>query len=249
MSGVDDGPFEGDPPARSSFDISDEALAAQLRATRCEGLLWMITAPMFAGYAERVLRSLIRNGRINRRMLELKLKGAVLHDDELDSLGSERAELDDLVAAALGDGMVKFRDRGLLGDEWSPEGGASLTTYCANTVITCLPSAIRRWRVNTGRRNRLLADDIFDLEQLGRLPVPGDDDDAATLRLLEICNGADPRLRKILQYMLEHDCTLREAADQCGVAPRTAYRLRQQLREEQRRRDHPEPREQEDESS
>jgi len=225
---------------RDPFGMTDEELAAQLRATQCEGLLWELVIALWEPFAERTLHALILNGQINARLKRLlRRAGPRLYDDEQLRLSNHPAEREELVAEAVADGLIHMRKHGLLGRKWSPEGGATLTTYFVNTVVLCLPSALRRWRSTRGGPLIAWHDDLADLEAAGLLPTPRTDDaEDAAVELLDqtITEMLYPLSEIVQQWRLRPDDGFAEAARRCGIARSTAYRLLQTYREERLRR-------------
>ena len=47
------------------------------------------------------------------------------------------------------EGFVYFRDRGLLGREWSAEHGQPLNEYFVNACVLAFPNVYRRWQTRT----------------------------------------------------------------------------------------------------
>lgn len=228
--------WSDDDPLHSALGMGEAVLAEQLRATRCEGLLWEFASAILVGYAGRILHGLILDGRINAKMRQLRLRGAAafLTWPELRHLGECLADREDLVAESLSNGMTRFRDEALLGGVWRPDGGASLPTYYVNTTTVCLPTAIRRWRVGRRHHDRMIAGDLAELESLGLLPAPreGDDEavDAAVDRLVA---AMPPRLARVVRYWREHPDldNLSQAADGAHEPRSTVHRQWQQFRD------------------
>lgn len=222
-----------DDPSSPPTSAGDAALAAQLRATRCTGTLWELTSAIWGNYTTRTLHGLVLNGQLNARLDELRLRGARLRDDESQRLRVVPLERDDLVGEAVGDGLVRMRDDALLGGRWTVAGRASLTTWCVDTTLVGVPSAIRRWRATRRSPMAVLHEDIAELEAIGLVPPPHPDTDAASERLEEVIAEMPHPLNAIFTcWRKDPDLGFAGAAHACGVPRSTAYRLYSTFRAE-----------------
>ncbi|SEQ53329.1 RNA polymerase sigma-70 factor, ECF subfamily [Lentzea xinjiangensis] len=84
-------------------------------------------------------------------------------------------EAEELASDAVFEGFVYFRDRGLLGKEWSVDHELPLTEYFVNACVLAFPNVYRRWqtRVN-GWQDVRLVDTLASLENVVAEGTPED---------------------------------------------------------------------------
>lgn len=210
----------------------DRPLYEQLFAAGFTGPAWTLVAENLACYCYPKLEAWLQTGMIFERCAK---KGYGLLRPPFELAPDEVSELAaNTVMAALN----VFRTKCLAGQGWTPDGGASLTSWVFGDCLNAFPNVWRKWL--TAQRQTLdrRADagdllDAIDHEARGCTP-PADNivllraDVEAALRL------ANPQLRRILHLLaLGYD---RPAVCEIlgeGLTPRAVegrlHRLRQRL--------------------
>ncbi|MFV8160759.1 RNA polymerase sigma factor [Mycobacterium sp. 134] len=116
-------------------------------AVRVEGFCgrrWDRLAGDLAAYGWAVLDAWMRTGYIFAKVRDIgrPLPHTDTESRELETKPDVRAELCAETAARA---LKKFRDAGLAGTGWSPDGGASLTTFFVGACIQAFNNEFRRW--------------------------------------------------------------------------------------------------------
>jgi DNA-directed RNA polymerase specialized sigma24 family protein len=95
------------------------------------------------GYAYPVLRSWLASGQIVAEAARRGAKGLrSLADRSVALTGSD---VDDLVQDTLVLALRRFAERGRVGQGWSPDGGASLSTYFVGSCVLAFADVYRTW--------------------------------------------------------------------------------------------------------
>ncbi|WUH97712.1 hypothetical protein OHR68_29930 [Spirillospora sp. NBC_00431] len=189
------------------------------------GADWDYFANDLAAYALPVLMSWTRTGKIARLCA---LKGRPIRPAPPDWTFEDRSSI---VTMTIAVALNRFRDR-LRKDGWSPDGGATLTTYFIGAVILQYPNQFNRW-LDERRRVRELTGPAPVTDAAGNviLITPRSDDDPARtainhVYLAYLLDDMPPALAEACRLMYTGH-TQREAADAAG---RTEGALGEQLR-------------------
>ena len=148
-------------------------------------------------FALSALPSLITSSQAIRRLRRLGIPVS-------GPLPATREDVQEVVSEVVVDGLRLFRQKAAEGTGWSPEGGASLTTYFLNACLLTYPNAYRRWLRRTTRQSREVAtSDIPDV------PVPDHlDTIVAREGLQNLLKGLNEREREtamLLAYGFSRD--------------------------------------------
>lgn len=126
--------------------LADAAVVRALAAEGFAGKNYARFEMQLAEYGMAVLPGFIKHGKIwahcARGGVRLTPTEADLRALEAD--GGQGAH--DLAATTVAVTVKKFRKLALVQGRWSPEGGASLTTYFMGLVRWVFPNELRRWR-------------------------------------------------------------------------------------------------------
>jgi DNA-directed RNA polymerase specialized sigma24 family protein len=178
-------------------------------------------------YALPVLKQLVVSGQIRIRCYRLGRPISGLN--ELDRFTSH--DLDDFAQEMVTRALPLFTKAVFVDRRWSPEGGASLTTYFINGCIRQFPDIYRKWRRDLQRYMPSGLDP--DPDATSRTPDPAavvaDTDQAVRLMYQVPAGLREVVARRAVGY------TTPEAAAHAGLTPKAAegrlYRLRKTLSE------------------
>lgn len=160
------------------MDSSDSALAADrlrvdgvlvqhFRESGLSGPRWDQFHRQLLGRGLTIVTKLVSSGAMFSRSGR---NGRYLQQQEIP-----RLEAEELASDAVYEGFVYFRDRGLLGREWSVEHGQPLEEYFVNACVLAFPNVYRRWQTRThGWQNVRLVDTLASLEHVVTEGTPED---------------------------------------------------------------------------
>ncbi|MFD5824710.1 RNA polymerase sigma factor [Lentzea sp. NPDC060358] len=157
---------------------SDSALAAD--RLRTDGVLmqhfreWGLSGPRWEEFHRQLLAhglevvtKLVRSGAMFARCDQ---QGRFLQRQEIPP-----QEAEELASDAVYEGYVIFRDRGLLGREWTVEHGQPLNEYFVNACVLAFPNVYRRWQTRgNGWQDVRLVDTVASLENVVTEGTPED---------------------------------------------------------------------------
>jgi hypothetical protein len=138
---ADDGVASTDDRTRAERLAADAELLEALRADNFEGVAWATFAEALGSYGLQVLRAWIYSGEVFRSLQLRKIPCPPLPSDRdwtpdvADELANET------VARALS----AFREKVLRPGRWSPERGATLTSFFIGQCLFQFPSVFRAW--------------------------------------------------------------------------------------------------------
>jgi RNA polymerase sigma-70 factor (ECF subfamily) len=114
-----------------------------------------------------IVTKLVRSGAMFSRCGR---QGRYLHQQEIPL-----QEAEELASDAVYEGFVYFRDRGLLGREWSVEHGQPLNEYFVNACVLAFPNVYRRWQTRAhGWQDVRLVESVASLEHVVTEATPED---------------------------------------------------------------------------
>jgi DNA-directed RNA polymerase specialized sigma24 family protein len=129
-------------------------------------------------------------------------------------------------------GILDFRERGLRGGQWRPDGGASLRTYFVGSCVLAFPNVYRRWRTE-GEASRQAALAARPVDVIEDRALPDDPCELAVreLHLADCLAGVpDERTRQAILYQ-EFGYSLKEIAELLAVTPGAVKQLLARQRE------------------
>lgn len=145
----------------------DGVLVQHFRESGLSGPRWNEFHRKLLGRGLDVVTNLVRSGAMFTRCGQ---QGRYLRRQEIPP-----QEAEELASDAVYEGFVYFRERGLLGREWSEERGQPLFEYFVNACVLAFPNVYRRWqtRVN-GWQDVRLVDSWASLEHVATEGTPED---------------------------------------------------------------------------
>jgi DNA-directed RNA polymerase specialized sigma24 family protein len=149
-------------------ELSNLDLVGCLKQNGCTGVLWLRTVDRVVSYGTGTLRRQMVDGSVNSKLARLRCP-IRLGPSEREHLRAHPHERDDLVQDAVFAGLVRLRDRGILGGEWDPAKGADLMTYFVNGCLLSLPNPMREWRRQRTAAVPTITYDAADLDALRAL--------------------------------------------------------------------------------
>lgn len=118
----------------------DQEILAVLKSCDFRGPAWAEFIEALVAYAYQPLLFWIRS----RRIVHLcRGKGIPLPTDFVKPMTDQ--EMEQVTRDVLADAVIKFESL-LRQGRWSPQGGATLTTYFVGQCIICFPNSYRAWR-------------------------------------------------------------------------------------------------------
>ncbi|MCG8922942.1 sigma factor-like helix-turn-helix DNA-binding protein [Lentzea sp. DG1S-22] len=137
----------------------DGVLVQHFRESGLTGPRWDQFHRQLLGLGLGIVTKLVRSGAMFSRCGQ---QGRYLHRQEIPP-----QEAEELASDAVYEGFVYFRDRGVLGREWTVEQGLPLREYFVNACVLAFPNVYRRWqtRVN-GWQDVRLVDTLASLENV-----------------------------------------------------------------------------------
>ena len=227
---------------RTLPELSNLELVSRLQMSRCSGVLWIRTVDRVVSYGTGTLRRQLLDGSINTKLARLRCP-VQLSTAEREHLRGHPVECDDLVQDAVFAGLLRLRDRGILGGEWDPAKGADLMTYFVNGCLLALPNPIRDWRKHRTAALPTIVYDAADLDALAALSSPDGDPardvhDRAALE--ELLAGLPPEIVDVARGVACDGLSWADACRRHGVSPRVVeghlrrYRQRHRRPEEDR---------------
>ncbi|MFJ8961087.1 RNA polymerase sigma factor [Lentzea sp. NPDC102401] len=145
----------------------DGVLVQHFRESGLSGPRWDQFHRQLLGYGLTFVTKLVRSGAMFSRCGR---HGRFLHQQEIPL-----QEAEELASDAVYEGFVYFRDRGLLGREWSVERGQPLNEYFVNACVLAFPNVYRRWQTQAhGWQDVRLVDSLASLEHVVAEGTPED---------------------------------------------------------------------------
>ncbi|MDX8033684.1 sigma factor-like helix-turn-helix DNA-binding protein [Lentzea sp. BCCO 10_0856] len=145
----------------------DGVLVQHFRESGLTGPRWDQFHRQLLGHGLTIVTKLVRSGAMFSRCGR---HGRYLHQQEISP-----QEAEELASDAVFDGFVYFRDRGLLGRQWSVEHGQPLTEYFVNACVLAFPNVYRRWqRRVSGWQDVRLVDSFASLDNIVTEGTPED---------------------------------------------------------------------------
>ncbi|HEX7306941.1 sigma-70 family RNA polymerase sigma factor [Lentzea sp.] len=145
----------------------DGVLVQHFREWGLSGPRWDEFHRQLLGRGLDIVTKLVRSGAIFARCDQ---QGRFLHRQEIPP-----HEAEELASDAVYEGFVYFRDRGLLGREWSVEHGQPLKEYFINACVLAFPNVYRRWQTRAnGWQDVRLVDTLASLDNVVTEGTPED---------------------------------------------------------------------------
>ncbi|MEV4641129.1 sigma factor-like helix-turn-helix DNA-binding protein [Actinoplanes sp. NPDC049548] len=132
---------------------ADQELVEVLAVRGFEGPAYERFEAALAAYALARLPGMIRTGAVSVRIAGA---GPPVRPTttELDAMSRDAAILDDLTDMTVARALVLFRRRAMIGGEWRPGGGASLTTYFIGACKLMFRAEMSGYRAALARDSR-----------------------------------------------------------------------------------------------
>ncbi|MEU5692432.1 hypothetical protein [Actinosynnema sp. NPDC020468] len=127
----------------------DVALRDELAAQGFEGTLWWLFTHELARYGYAVVVAWLRT---DEMFAQCKKRGCYPGPPPLDW---EWDDVHSLANDTVGQAILDFRERALIGGGWRSDGGASLKTYFVGRCVFAFPNFYRKWRTEQWHRRRL----------------------------------------------------------------------------------------------
>lgn len=178
-------------------------------------------------YARPVLKALLRDGRIFAKCKRLHRPVS----DDLSFLDWSDLDREEIAQDMICDALPVFRKSVFEQRRWSPEKGASLSTYFVNACVLQFPAIYRKWR---DRRRRMVS---LEDEHAG-LPITRSSHDDPARRVIvqdkldRALETVDTRTKKALAYYAA-GFTMKEAAERSGMTPKQLEGILTRLRKKQ----------------
>ncbi|MGW1395662.1 hypothetical protein ACWD6Q_28825 [Streptomyces nigra] len=194
--------------------LADGRIVAMLRQDGFHGPLYDRFVEELVRYGISVLRGWMHSGYIFDLVAQ---RGFGLHPHELDleDLATDSDLREELATMTIARALPRFRQQALVDRGWTPEGGASITTYFMGACAYDFPNEFRRHRASEARHHRALRreKDLYQppvstlsvaQEVLGNLSV-----------LEELQEINDPRVQAVVALTLDgySQEEIRELAD------------------------------------
>lgn len=145
----------------------DGVLVQHFRESGLTGPRWDQFHRQLLGHGLTIVTKLVRSGAMFSRCGQ---QGRFLHRQDIPP-----QEAEELASDAVYEGYVYFRDRGLLGREWSVEHGLPLDEYFVNACVLAFPNVYRRWQTRAhGWQDVRLVDSVASLEHVVTEATPED---------------------------------------------------------------------------
>ncbi|WP_394616360.1 RNA polymerase sigma factor [Lentzea sp. JNUCC 0626] len=145
----------------------DGVLVQHFRESGLTGVRWDQFHRQLLGHGLTIVTKLVRSGAIFSRSGR---NGRYLQKQDIAP-----QEAEELASDAVYEGFVYFRDRGLLGREWSVEHGQPLNEYFVNACVLAFPNVYRRWQTRAhGWQDVRLVDTLASLEHVQAEGTPED---------------------------------------------------------------------------
>jgi RNA polymerase sigma-70 factor (ECF subfamily) len=145
----------------------DGVLVQHFRESGLTGVRWDQFHRQLLGRGLTIVTKLVRSGAMFSRCGH---QGRYLNKQDIPP-----QEAEELASDAVYDGFVYFRDRGLLGREWSAEHGLPLDEYFVNACVLAFPNVYRRWQTRAhGWQDVRLVESVASLEHVVTEATPED---------------------------------------------------------------------------
>lgn len=145
----------------------DGVLVQHFRESGLTGARWDQFHRQLLGRGLTIVTKLVRSGAMFSRCGR---HGRYLHQQEISP-----QEAEELASDAVLDGFVYFRDRGVLGRQWSVEHGQPLNEYFVNACVLAFPNVYRRWqRRVSGWQDVRLVESFASLDNIVTEGTPED---------------------------------------------------------------------------
>lgn len=160
------------------MESSDSALAAErlrtdgvlvqhFRESGLSGSRWNEFHRQLLGRGLDVVTKLVRSGAMFTRCGQ---QGRFLQRQDIPP-----QEAEELASDAVYEGFVYFRERGVLGREWTQDRGQPLFEYFVNACVLAFPNVYRRWQTRAnGWQDVRLVDSWASLEHVATEGTPED---------------------------------------------------------------------------
>ncbi|MEU8717931.1 hypothetical protein [Streptomyces sp. NPDC048663] len=135
--------------------MADGRIVAMLRRDGFQGRLYDSFVDELVRYGISVLRGWMHSGYIFDLVAQ---RGFGLHPHELDleDLATDSDLREELATMTIARALPRFRRQAFIDRGWSPEGGASITTYFMGACAYDFPNEFRRHRAAETRQHRAL---------------------------------------------------------------------------------------------
>ena len=221
---------------------ADRNRITEFRAMNFAGPKFEIFKADLAAYGYPIIRSWIRRGLIYK-LTKDRGRGVTCSDSVREHLTRDVIDRRELALETVAQALRLFVRHALIEGTWSPEGGASLTTYFVGACLAVFPNVFRRWHTEhqhwqrtefcglgqpseNASRNRL--DQRFDHD-------PADTVVSTQIFLRELKAMPD-RVRFAVAAVVLHGASYAEIAKELNTTEEAVKQLLHRYRTEARRR-------------
>jgi DNA-directed RNA polymerase specialized sigma24 family protein len=200
-----------------------------------------VLANRLCGCAVRLLKSLLRTGRIKEELLHRGLPVGLANDD-YERLHTSMAARDALAITIVIAGEEYFRRTVIPRMKWYPDGGASLETFFVNGCLLHFASSVRSWRKEHPEWFLTPGPGTLSCQAPDTAPDPQADAMMEAVENRDLINRltalAPPMVKAIMLLMLE-GFSFAEIGDHLGISERAVegrlHRFRATVKKDARR--------------
>ncbi|MEU4172968.1 hypothetical protein AB0F46_39625 [Streptomyces sp. NPDC026665] len=135
--------------------LADGKIVTMLRQDGFQGTLYDRFVEELVRYGISVLRGWMHSGYIFDLVAQRGF-GLSPHELDLEDLATDSDLREELATMTIARALPRFRQQALIDGGWSPEGGASITTYFMGACAYDFPNEFRRHRASEARHHRAL---------------------------------------------------------------------------------------------
>lgn len=183
--------------------LQDRRLVEELARRDFAGARYRRYEDELARYGLSVMRGWMYTGAIFA-LVAKRGYGLQPTERELELLHRDSDARSEIANVTVGKALPRFREQAFVGQGWSFEGGASITTYFMGATLSDFPNEFRRWRAQT---TRWRLQDHGDYTSNGlHLRTPSDDPAdlvAGEMGVLADLERINPRARDIIALTLD----------------------------------------------
>ncbi len=221
---------------------ADRDRITEFRAMNFTGYKFEIFRADLAAYGYPVIRSWIRRGLIYK-LTKDRGRGVACPDDVREHLIRDVVDRQELALETVAQALRLFVRNALIEGTWSPEGGASLTTYFVGACLAVFPNAFRRWHTEHQywqRIDRCGLGQPFEDPSRNRLDQRFDHDPAETVvstqTFLRELKAMPDRIQYAVAAVVLRGASYAEVAKELNTTEEAIKQLLYRYRTEARRR-------------
>jgi DNA-directed RNA polymerase specialized sigma24 family protein len=217
--------------------LADGRLVAMLEQDGFQGPLYDRFVEELVRYGISVLRGWMHSGYIFELAAQRGF-GLNPHELDLEDLATDSDLREELATMTIARALPRFRQQALVDKGWTPEGGASITTYFMGACAYDFPNEFRRHRTSEARQHRALRreKELYS-PPVSRISVA--EGVLGNLRVLdELGEITDPRLKAVVALTLDgySQEEIRELVDAATVRAVEGLMYRWRTKAKQNRR-------------